>query len=88
MRDLKSEIVDTLILKDHGSLREGQLRAFADECRKKGAEALLCTEKDHVKLTADPSVNLKVEPIAMQWKIAFGKEHWENLIDNVLEKVK
>lgn len=44
VRDLKSEIVDTLILKDHGSLREGQLRAFADECRKKGRK-LFCAQK-------------------------------------------
>lgn len=88
VRDLKSEIVDTLILKDHGSLREGELKHFADACREKGAEALLCTEKDHVKLIPDPSLTLKVEPLPMKWKIAFGKENWENLIENVLEKVK
>ncbi len=88
VRDLKSEIVDTLILKDHGSLREGELKQFADACREKGAEALLCTEKDHVKLIPDPSLSLKVEPLPMKWKISFGKENWENLIEKVLEKVK
>ena len=86
-RDLKSEIVDTLILKDHGSLKEGQLQTFAESCRQKGAEALLCTEKDVVKLSSDFSVCLPIIPVEIQLKIIAGKEHWENLIENILAKV-
>lgn len=86
VRDLKSEIVDTLILRDHGSLQDGQLQKFAENCREKGAEALLCTEKDFVKLPPNPSACLKIEPIAIQLKIIAGTEHWEKLIENILDR--
>lgn len=141
-RDLKSQIVDTLILKDHESLQAGQLEKFAINCQKLGAEILLCTEKDYVKLygtllgfvgldgqTSNPSVTgrslgvsgthsalrsitsgaledsldpqnqavrraldlslgLNIVPVKIALKIAFGKEHWEHLIDNILNKVR
>jgi tetraacyldisaccharide 4'-kinase len=87
VRDLKSEIVDTLILKDHESLQSGQLQKFAENCREKGAEALLCTEKDDVKLFPNPSLCLKIKPIEIQLKIIGGKEHWEKLIENILDRI-
>ncbi|MGC1877784.1 MAG: tetraacyldisaccharide 4'-kinase [Rhabdochlamydiaceae bacterium] len=87
IRDLKSEIVDTLILKDHASLQKGELRDFAKKCREKGAEALLCTEKDYVKISPDPSLCLKIDPVEIQLKILTGKEHWETLIENILDRI-
>jgi tetraacyldisaccharide 4'-kinase len=90
VRDLKSEIVDTLILEDHGCLQKGQLEKFAEQCRKKGAEALVCTEKDFVKLSHAPSgfsTCLKIEPIEIELKITAGKEHWEKLMANILERI-
>jgi tetraacyldisaccharide 4'-kinase len=87
LRDLKSEIVDTLILKDHESLPSSQLKKFAETCRDKGAELLLCTEKDYVKLPPDLSVCLKIDPIEIQLKIIAGKEHWEKLIENILDRI-
>jgi tetraacyldisaccharide 4'-kinase len=87
VRDLKSEIVDTLILKDHGALEGGRLREFAEKCRNKGAELLFCTEKDYVKLSPDSSVCLKIEPIEIQLKITAGQEHWEQLLKNILDRI-
>jgi len=87
VRDLKSEIVDTLLLKDHGPLQDGQLQKFAEKCRDKGAEALLCTEKDYVKLSPDSSVCLNIEPVEIQLKITSDKEHWEKLIENILDRI-
>ena len=88
IRDLKSEIVDTFILKDHGSLKAGQLEKFAKNCLKRGAEALLCTEKDFVKLFPAPSLCLDIISVGIELEIAFGKEHWEHLIENILDKVE
>lgn len=87
VRDLKSEIVDTLLLKDHGCLQSGQLQKFAEASRAQGAEALLCTEKDYVKLSPDSSVCLNVEPVEIQLKITEGKEHWEKLIGTILDRI-
>jgi tetraacyldisaccharide 4'-kinase len=88
VRDLKSEIVDTFILKDHGSLKADQLEKFAKNCLDKGAEALLCTEKDFVKLPPHLALCLGVIPVAIELKIVAGKEHWEHLIENILDKVQ
>ncbi len=85
VRDLKSKIVDTLILQDHGSLQKRQLQSFAEQCREKGAEAILCTEKDYVKVI--PDACLKVIPVEMQLKIVAGQEHWEKLIENILDRI-
>jgi tetraacyldisaccharide 4'-kinase len=87
VRDLNQEIVDTLILKDHGSLQEGRLQGFAKKCREKGAMALLCTEKDDVKLSLSSSVCLKIEPVEIQLKIIAGSEHWEHLIENMCDRI-
>jgi tetraacyldisaccharide 4'-kinase len=87
VRDLNQEIVDTLILEDHGCLQKGQLKSFAEKCRQKGAKALLCTEKDNVKLSPDPSVCLKIDPVEIQLKILAGHEHWENLIKNIMRSI-
>lgn len=86
-RDLNQEIVDTFILSDHGSLREEQLREFAHRCHEKGAEVLLCTEKDFVKLPSVCSACLNIMPVKIELKIIAGYEHWENLIENILDKV-
>jgi hypothetical protein len=50
VRDLNQEIVDTLLLKDHESVQPDQMQVFAANCLEKGAEMLVCTEKDYVKL--------------------------------------
>ncbi|MBS0603423.1 MAG: tetraacyldisaccharide 4'-kinase [Verrucomicrobia bacterium] len=87
-RDLKSEIVDTLILKDHGSVDQGILQAFAEQCKDKGAVALLCTEKDYVKLSPGLRLCLDIVPVGIELKIIAGKEHWEHLIEKILDKVE
>ncbi len=84
VRDLKSEIVDTLILKDHENVELDQLQKFAEHCLAKGAEVLLCTEKDDVKLPPDLSLCLPIKPIKIELKIIAGFEHWERLLENIL----
>lgn len=86
-RDLNQEIVDTLILNDHALLHKGQLETFAKKCLDKGANALLCTEKDYVKLSHNDSLSLDIFPVEIELKIIHGKEHWEKLIDNILDRV-
>ena len=86
-RDLNQEIVDTLILKDHEPLLESDLRKFADICIAKGASALLCTEKDFIKLSSHESLKLDILPVEIALKVTEGREHWEKLIDNILDRI-
>jgi tetraacyldisaccharide 4'-kinase len=80
VRDLNQEIVDTLILSDHEPVQSDQLEKFAENCFKQGAQALLCTEKDYVKLQLHTSLPIDIVPVEIELKIAFGKEHWEHFI--------
>jgi tetraacyldisaccharide-1-P 4'-kinase len=63
------------------------LQTFAKQCLDKGAQVLLCTEKDYVKLASDVSCELPVVPVEMQLKVDAGKEHWENLLKHILDRV-
>jgi tetraacyldisaccharide 4'-kinase len=84
VRDLNQEIVDTLFCKDHTLPSLEVLRLFARGCREKGATALLCTEKDVVKL--DATLELPVIPVAIELEIAFGHEHWQQLMETIVKK--
>ncbi len=84
VRDLNQEIVDTLFCKDHTLPSLEELHLFARGCREKGATALLCTEKDGVKL--DATLELPVVPVEIGLEIVAGEEHWEQLIETILKK--
>lgn len=85
VRDLKQEIVDTLILKDHQKPTPAVLEDFAGRCKEKGARYLLCTEKDSVVFPQ--TQHLEIIPVEMQLEIIAGKEHWSRLLENILDKV-
>jgi tetraacyldisaccharide 4'-kinase len=86
-RDLNQEIVNTFFVGDHQALQKDKLHAFAERCRERGAEALLCTEKDFVKLPPMEHAGLPIIPVAIELKVAAGLEHWEYLIKHILDRV-
>lgn len=88
VRDLKSEIVDTFILEDHGVAPISELQKFSKKCKMLGAEALVCTEKDYVKLPLDLALDLEIVPIPIQLMIGTGLNNWEHLIEKIVAKVK
>lgn len=47
---LGAKVVTRLILSDHATISKEQLEAFVEESRRCGAEMIVCTEKDQVKL--------------------------------------
>jgi tetraacyldisaccharide 4'-kinase len=64
------EVVDTLVVWDHGHIAKEKLLQFEQQARKQGAQILLCTEKDMVKLT---SLQMSLEIAAVQIDIAITK---------------
>lgn len=88
VRDLNQEIVDTLILKDHAAANRQELESFANRCSEKGANLLLCTEKDAVKLLDPLLLSLKIVPVKMQIKILSGEEHLDALLNRIREKIR
>jgi len=76
-----AEIVSNLYTADHVSFEPEMLAAFARECRNKGAEMILCTEKDRVKLVDIKGIILPVAWIKMRLKVIEGDNEWRTFID-------
>lgn len=75
------EIVSSLYTADHVSFETERLKAFANECKEKGAELILCTEKDRVKLVDIKGISLPVAWMKMRLKVVEGNSEWEAFID-------
>lgn len=76
-----AEIVSHLYAADHVGFAPGVLAAFAKECRDKGAEMILCTEKDKVKLIDIKSMALPIAWMKMRLKVIEGDNEWRTFID-------
>lgn len=88
VRDLKTQIVDTLLCEDHHVPSGEQLCSFAIRCKEKGAVALLCTEKDAIKLPSELLLVLPLIPIQVELMIVGGEEGWQELLETILKQVK
>lgn len=86
IQQLQAEVVDTLVESDHRPISEEKLAAFAAEAEQKGATALLCTEKDWVKLITPVKASLPVYWVEMELAIIEGEEAWSAFIQRVLKK--
>lgn len=80
VKDAGADIVDKLIVGDHRSIGQGKLIQFADRCYGKGAEWLVCTEKDFVKLTSQKNLTLPIACVEAKLQIVKGEEQWEEFI--------
>lgn len=69
---------------DHTPFTSQEITAFAAEAQLLGAELLVCTEKDLVKL---PLCNPSLPLIALETVLepSWGKEHLEQLINQIIE---
>ncbi len=82
------DVVDKLILADHNTAADLQLKNFIKQCKDKGAEAIVCTEKDFVKLTPDMSLELPLVAIRMNIQITENKDIWDETVENIIRKGK
>jgi len=89
VREQGMEVVAQCPLADHEPIGEERLARFAKEARKAGAEALLCTEKDWVKLALDRNRGfaLPVHYLEMELEVVAGQAHWDSFIEQIRKKV-
>ncbi|MBA3957968.1 MAG: tetraacyldisaccharide 4'-kinase [Parachlamydiaceae bacterium] len=78
---LGAQTVTECVLPDHHSVSAEELIAFAKESKARGAQMLLCTEKDYVKLAHDLKLDLPVGWVQMQLNIVADEAHWKEFID-------
>lgn len=86
---LGADIVNVKFLSDHETMEEENLLDFAKRSKELGAELLLCTEKDKVKLNAFVSrVPLPVVWIKSYMVVTENRELWEDFIRRIDQKLK
>lgn len=85
LRNRGCDIILKEIKPDHVPFTKEEIERFAVLARDLGAECLVCTEKDRIKLPQDllSSIPIVVAKIAL--KPTFGKQHLEKIIHEVLK---
>ncbi|MBS0629890.1 MAG: tetraacyldisaccharide 4'-kinase [Verrucomicrobia bacterium] len=71
---------------DHLPFTQEELERLAILAHDQGAECLVCTEKDAVKLPEDLKLNIPLIVAKIALKPTFGKQHLEHLIHEVLHE--
>ena len=71
-----ADVVSTLARGDHHAWREDEIRNFAREAKSKGAQVLITSEKDAVKLNASWS-EMPIWSLVIELKVENESEFWE-----------
>ena len=77
---LGAHIVSSTSVGDHRHFNLEDLERFARSCKEQGAELLLCTEKDVVKLLDTSHLSLPVAWIQMRLQLVEGEDKWRSFI--------
>jgi tetraacyldisaccharide 4'-kinase len=77
------EVVDLCTAPDHTLPSHKALKTFAERAKGRGAELLVCTEKEGIKLTSPLSLPLPVEVVQGELEIVRGTTDWRALIERI-----
>lgn len=83
-----AQVVASAFTADHLSLEPEALYQFSLECRDKGAELLLCTEKDWVKIVDVKGLALPIAWIKTRLSLVEGKDEWRKFIEKAKSDLK
>jgi len=81
-------IVDSAFAGDHMCIDPSTLADFALQCKQKGAELLLCTEKDKVKIFDMKELALPIAWVKMRLSLVEGHSEWNNFKESVTGDLK
>lgn len=82
VKNLGTEIVGQTYIPDHLTFKDDKLIPFCKDCQAHGAEWILCTEKDVVKLDKSVLKDLPIAWVKMRLVIVEGENHWKNFTEN------
>lgn len=83
VENLGAIIVTQYYVPDHMATDFGDLKAFASDSEQQGAELLVCTEKDRVKLGDSLALNLPVVWLRTELVLVDGNEEWKTFVTQV-----
>jgi tetraacyldisaccharide 4'-kinase len=76
-------IVASYSIPDHMEYNFDTLAEFAKNCKGKGAEMLLCTEKDRVKIVEALQLAIPIAWIQMQLVFVEGEAQWRTFVNGI-----
>ncbi len=85
VRGLGCEVVGELFVGDHRSISAKRLSRFAAESARRGANCLLCTEKDFVKLS---NINFPVCCVEIEVAVNQRLDLWQKLLAQIDQKLR
>lgn len=88
VRNFPAQVVAVLTAPDHSSHAEASLQNFALLCRKKGAEALVCSAKDAVKLPPRLALDLPLVILDAEMEILQGQDTWNAMLDRIKTQIE
>lgn len=80
-------ILDEYFIGDHLSFDPLKLEEFANNCRAKGAEMIVCTEKDQVKFPKYLKVSLPIIWVKVKLDLVFGEDEWKSFIQKAKKDI-
>lgn len=78
---LGAQVVDTYFIADHMDYNFNELADFAQTCKEKDAEMILCTEKDRVKLVESLQLAIPIAWVQMRLVFVEGEMLWKAFIE-------
>lgn len=88
VEDMGAKIVGEHFFPDHDAIDLNDLQKFGKECLEKGADLLVCTEKDRVKISDPLDHSLPIGWVKMKLKVVEGVGHWKEFIDRAKTTLK
>lgn len=76
-----AQVIKHHFLPDHAPFDRNALMQFAKECQAQGAEFLVCTEKDFVKLDLPNNLPIPVAWLQMHLRVVNDASHWRAFIE-------
>ena len=80
LKEYGVNLVHTETLADHQAIDKGTLETLQKIGEEQGCEAILCTEKDFIKIEEFVSSPLPIKPVLCELEIRRGKEAFDTLV--------
>ncbi len=77
LKEIGCEIVSRVTLPDHSEFYD--VKNFIYDCVKNGAQVIVCTEKDYVKICYYD----KIVPLVVIMNVIYGEMNYKNLLDKI-----
>ncbi|HLB52805.1 MAG TPA: tetraacyldisaccharide 4'-kinase, partial [Chlamydiales bacterium] len=82
------QVMDELRLADHEAVRQDRLKKFASNCKLKGCNFIITTEKDFVKISYPLELVIPLLWVEVELQmIGEGEEKWKKLVAAIEEKL-